>query len=73
MRPLERAVEVVDRRQKLLRELRDAALLGGRRLARGALAVVLEVGLGPLGKRQILVGLLGLGGELLEVVLERRS
>ena len=50
------------------RELGDAALLRGRRLARGAPAVVLEVGLGPLGELEVLVGLLGLRGELLEVV-----
>ena len=38
-----------------LRELGDAALLGGGRLARRALAVVLEVGLRPLRQRQVLV------------------
>src|SRR3984885_2813547 len=70
LRGLKRAVEVVDRGQQFLGQLGDAALLGGRRLAGGPLAVVLKVGLGAPGELEILVGLLGLRGELLEVVLE---
>ena len=67
---LQRAVEVVDRRQQLLGELGDAALLRERGLARRALAVVLEVGLRALREQQVLVGLLGLGRELVEVLLD---
>ena len=63
----QRAIEVVDRGQQRERELGRPALLRGRRLAGGPLAVVLEVGLGALGQRQVLVGLLGLGGELVQV------
>src|ERR1700684_3581559 len=53
----DRAFEVVDRRQKLLRELGDTALLRERRLARDALAVVLEVSLRALREREVLVAL----------------
>src|SRR5205085_11125631 len=58
--------------QQLLRKPDQAALLGGRGLAGGPLAVVLEVGPRSLGELEVLVGLLRLGGQLLEVVLKPR-
>jgi len=64
------AVEVVDRRQQLLGELGDAALLRERGLARDALSVVLEVGLGALREREVLVALGRERAELVEVDLQ---
>src|SRR5580658_6689708 len=58
-RRLERAVEIVERREQLLRELYHPALLSGRGLARNPLTVVLEVGLGALSKGQIVIALSG--------------
>jgi len=54
---LDRALEVVERGDDLLRQPYDAAHLGGLELARAPLAVVLEVGLGPLGERQVAIAL----------------
>ena len=68
---LQCAVEVVDRGQQLLCQLGDAAILRERRIARGALAVVLEVGLRALRQRQILIRLLGLRSDLVEVLLDQ--
>jgi hypothetical protein len=69
-RGLERAVEVVERRQQLLGELRHAALLRGGGVARDALAVVLEVGLRALREREVLVALLRPSSQLVEVALD---
>ena len=70
LRRLERAVEVVERRQQLLRERGRAALLRGGGLARDALAVVLEVRLRALREREVLVALRGHLHELVEVARE---
>ena len=51
------ALQVVERRHQLPGEPRLAPALGLLRLARGALAVVLEVGAGALGDLQVLVAL----------------
>ena len=56
----QRAVEVVDRRQQLERELGRPALLRGRRLAHRPLAVVLELRPRPLRQVEVLIRLLGL-------------
>src|SRR5205814_3227151 len=66
----ERPVEVVQDRQQLLGERGHAALASGRRLARHALSVVLEVSLGALGEREVLVALGGRLDELGEVALD---
>ena len=67
---LERAVEVVEGGEQLLGELDRAALQRERGLARDAAAVVLEVGLGALGQREVLVALGGDRDELVEVALD---
>src|SRR5438128_5727021 len=66
----QRAVEVVQRRQQLAGELGHAALLRLRRLARDALAEVLEVGLRALREREVLITLRGQRDQLVEVALE---
>jgi hypothetical protein len=66
------SVEIVDGGQQFLCQLHDAPLLRGRRFACGAPAVVLEVGLGSLRQLQVLVGLAGPRGELLEIMLDLR-
>ncbi len=66
-RGLECAVEVVHGGQQFLGQLIRRAP-GRRRLAGRPFAVVLEVGLGPLGQLQILVSLLGPGRQLLQIV-----
>src|SRR5205085_10800436 len=55
----------------LASQLRHPPLLGARRLLGRPLAVVLEVGLRPLGQRQVLVALAGLGHQLVDVVRQR--
>ena len=69
-RRLERAVEVVERRQQLLGQRRDTALLRGGGLAGDALAVVLEVGLRALGQREVLISLGGGTDQLVEIPRE---
>ena len=56
-RRTERALEVVHHRQQLAHEPAAGALARGRRLARSALAVVLEVGLRAAGHVEVLVAL----------------
>ena len=67
----DRTAQVVERRKQLAGELRQAAPLRSSLILRRALAEVLEVGLGALGQRQVLVALGCLGHELVEVVLDR--
>src|ERR1700684_2351264 len=68
---LDRAVEVVERRQELLGEFRHATVLRLSRVARHALAVVLEVSLGALCKRKVLITLGGGLQQLASLGLER--
>ena len=53
----QRALQVVERRHQLPSERRLAAPLGFLRLARGTLAIVLEVGPGTPGDLEVLVAL----------------
>src|ERR1019366_8651240 len=66
----QRPIEIVDSRQQLTSELDHPALLRGGRLTRGPLAIVLKVGLGPLGQLQVLIGLLRLRGQVFQIPLE---
>jgi hypothetical protein len=66
-------LEVVQRRDQLTRERGLAAPLRLLRIARRALAVVLEVGLGPLGQLQVLVALPRyVGDEGIEIGVDSR-
>src|SRR5205085_53185 len=68
---LQRQRQVVQRGQQLAGQLRHPPLLGAGRLLGRPLAVVLEVGLRPLGQREVLVALAGLGHQLVDVVRQR--
>src|SRR5437764_504988 len=66
----DRAVEVVERGQELLDDLRDAALERLLVLARDALSVVLEVRLRALREREVLIALRGQLEQLVDVDLD---
>src|SRR5580700_7610801 len=70
IRGLQSPVEVVERGQQLAGELDHTALLRERGIARAATAVVLEVGLGALSEREVLVALGGDRDQLVEVALD---
>ena len=66
------ALQVVERRHQLPGQPGLTAPLGLLRLARGALAVVLEVGAGALGDLQVLVALaLDVGKQSIEIGIDR--
>ena len=69
---VEHPLEVVERLDQPRNDLESTAPARRRGLRGHAAAVVLEVGLGPLGKVQVLVALgPGLGDQVLDVVLDR--
>ncbi len=72
-RPRERPIEVVERRQQLLHERPHAALARRSGVPSNPLAVVLEVGLGALSQREIVVALLGGLDQLVELALDLGS